>query len=86
MLNPEISKQEELRNRSKQFGFRIISLFQKLPRSPGAQILGKQLMRSGTSVGANYRAVGQVEARIYSQDRHRRRGSRRDCFLARMPC
>ena len=53
------SKQEELRARTKKFALRIIRLFRSLPRSPEAQILGKQLLRSGTSVGANYRAAGR---------------------------
>ncbi|MFL6313075.1 MAG: four helix bundle protein [Terriglobales bacterium] len=35
----------------------IVKLFRSLPRSPEAQVIGKQLLRSGTSVGANYRAV-----------------------------
>src|SRR6266700_1627860 len=57
------SKQEELRDRTRKFALRIIRLFQKLPRSPEAQILGKQLRRSGTSVGANYRATGRARSR-----------------------
>src|ERR1039457_1913763 len=46
-----------LRRRTKSFAIRIVNLFRSLPRSPAAQTLGKQLLRSGTSVGANYRAV-----------------------------
>jgi four helix bundle protein len=53
------SKQEELRARTKRFALRIIRLFQHLPKSPDAQVLGKQLLRAGTSVGANYRAAGR---------------------------
>ena len=56
------SQQEELRARTKRFALRIIRLFQKLPRTPEAQILGKQLLRSGTSVGANYRAAGRARS------------------------
>ena len=37
------SKQEELRDRTKRFALRIIRLFQHLPRSTEAQVLGKQL-------------------------------------------
>lgn len=51
MMNAE----PELKNRTKQFALRIIRLFCSLPKSTEAQILGKQLLRSGTSVGANYR-------------------------------
>ena len=56
------SKQEELRARTKKFALRIIRLFKSLPHSPEAQILGKQLLRSGTSVGANYRAAGRARS------------------------
>jgi len=48
---------EQLRNRTKQFALRIVRLFRALPRSADAQVMGKQLLRSGTSVAANYRAV-----------------------------
>jgi four helix bundle protein len=48
---------EELRTRTKKFGLRIIHLYRALPRNGEAQVIGKQLLRSGTSVGANYRAA-----------------------------
>ncbi len=48
--------QEEMKARTKQFALRIIRLVQSLPPSLVAEMLGKQLLRSGTSVGANYRA------------------------------
>jgi four helix bundle protein len=56
------SKQEELRDRTKRFALRIIKVFRSLPRTPDAQILGKQLLRSGISVGANYRAAGRARS------------------------
>src|SRR5437016_12233209 len=59
----ERSKQEELRARTKKFALRVICLFQHLPRSLDAQVLGKQLLRSGTSVGANYRAAGRARSK-----------------------
>jgi four helix bundle protein len=59
----ESSKQEELRARTKKFALRVIRLFQRLPRSPEAQVLGKQLLRSGTSVAANYRATGRARSK-----------------------
>ena len=52
-----LDKAAELRRRTKSFAIRIVNLFRSLPRSPDAQTRGKQLLRSGTSVGANYRAV-----------------------------
>jgi|SRR5579862_3116989 four helix bundle protein len=48
---------EQLRERTKAFALRVIRLFRSLPFKPDAQVLGKQLLRSGTSVAANYRAV-----------------------------
>lgn len=64
VLGGEIpGKAEELRNRTKKFALRIVRLFQHLPNSPEAQVLGKQLLRSGTSVGANYRAAGRARSR-----------------------
>ncbi|MGH9530799.1 MAG: four helix bundle protein [Terriglobales bacterium] len=54
---------DALRVRTKAFGLRIIRLFRALPRSPEAQIIGKQLLRCGTSVGANYRAACRGRSR-----------------------
>ncbi len=48
---------DELKLRTKKFAIRIVKVFQALPRSQDARTLGKQLLRSGTSVAANYRAV-----------------------------
>lgn len=45
----------DLRDRTKAFALRVIKLFGALPRQTVAQVLGKQLLRSGTSVGATYR-------------------------------
>ncbi len=39
--------------RVKDFAVRIVKLYAKLPKSPEAQVIGKQLLRSGTSVGAH---------------------------------
>jgi four helix bundle protein len=48
---------EQLRARTKQFAIRIVRVFKGLPKSDEARIIGKQLLRAGTSVAANYRAV-----------------------------
>ncbi len=45
---------QDLRVRTKALALRIVKLFVALPKTPEAQILGKQLLRSGTSVGAHY--------------------------------
>lgn len=48
---------EEMKRRTKTYANRVVKLCAALPGSWIAQTLGKQLLRSGTSVGANYRAV-----------------------------
>ena len=48
---------EEFRGRTKTFALRVIRLVEALPKSRTADVLGRQLMRCGTSVGANYRAA-----------------------------
>ncbi len=57
------SQPEQLRKRTKQFALRVIRMFRALPRSPEAQVLGKQLLRSATSVAANYRATGRARSK-----------------------
>jgi len=46
---------EDLRSRTKEFALRVIRMFTALPESDVARVLGRQVLRSGTSVGANYR-------------------------------
>jgi four helix bundle protein len=57
-------KTEQLRDRTKQFAVRIVRLFQSLPSSSQAQVIGNQLLRCGTSVGANYRSVCHSRSRV----------------------
>ena len=52
-MNEEKSRQD-LRRRTKALALRIIKLYTALPKSTEAQVLGKQVLRSGTSVGAHY--------------------------------
>jgi four helix bundle protein len=54
---------EDLQNRTKCFALRIIRLYRSLPKTEEARILGKQLLRSGTAVGANYRAACRARSR-----------------------
>ena len=49
--------QRELKARTKRFGVRVIRLVDSLPRTSAGRAIGNQLIRSGTSVGANYRAA-----------------------------
>jgi len=56
MNPPGMPKNErDLRDRTKSFALRVVRMFSGLPKTTEAQILGKQVLRSGTSVGANYR-------------------------------
>jgi four helix bundle protein len=48
-------RNQDLQNRTKNFALRVIRMFAALPKRTEAQILGKQVLRSGTSIGANYR-------------------------------
>ena len=48
-------EKNDLRNRTQNFALEIIRVFSMIPKSTEAQVLRKQMLRSGTSVGANYR-------------------------------
>ena len=52
-----------LRDRTKKLSLRVIQLVEALPPSETARIIGRQLLRSGTSVGANYRASLRAKSR-----------------------
>src|SRR5688572_13768201 len=47
----------EFKQRTKRFALQVIDFCEELPRNRTCDVLGKQLLRSGTSVGANYRAA-----------------------------
>src|SRR5438552_12655951 len=54
---------QELRDRTKAFAVRIVRLYRSLPYRTDAQVLGKQLIRSGTAVAANYRAACRARSK-----------------------
>ena len=55
----------DLRDRTKQYALRVIRLYRALPRGDGvAQVLGKQLLRSGTSVAAHYREACRAKSNL----------------------
>ena len=58
-----LDKSLDLRQRTKCYAIRIVRLYRSLPHSSDAQVLGKQLLRSGTSVAANYRAACRARSR-----------------------
>ena len=53
----------DLRNRTKAFALRIIKMFPALPKTEEARVLGRQVLRSGTSVGANYREAHRARSK-----------------------
>ena len=70
-MNSEMTEEEtlrveeevrDLRERTKEFALRVVKMFAALPRSTEAQVLGKQVLRSGTSVGANYREAHRARS------------------------
>jgi four helix bundle protein len=61
--------ERDLKKRTKKYPLRIIGLYSTLERNAVAQVLGRQLLRSGTSVGAHYRGAsrGRSVAEIVSK-------------------
>lgn len=57
------SRPEELRERTKQFALKVIQLVRSLPRTDEARLMGRQLLKSATSVAANYRAVCRARSK-----------------------
>jgi four helix bundle protein len=60
--SPGDERKSDLRARTKAFALRILRLYAALPKSPQAQVLGKQVLRSGTSVGAQYREATRARS------------------------
>jgi len=56
------TNQNYLKERTKAFALEIIKLVEELPRSRTADVLGRQLLEAGTSVGANYRAACRAKS------------------------
>jgi four helix bundle protein len=69
MKDEKESGRLDLKARTKQFALRVIRLYSALPPSTASQILGNQLLRSGTSVGAHYREAmrGRSDAEFVSK-------------------
>lgn len=57
-------KHDNLRNRTKQFALDVINFCESLPNDETSRILRRQLLRSGTSVGANYRAACRAGSKL----------------------
>lgn len=53
----------DLRERTTAFALRVVKMFVALPKTDEARVLGKQVLRSGTSVGANYREAWRARSK-----------------------
>jgi four helix bundle protein len=54
---------KDLKERTKRFALKIIRLVASLPRTREADIIGRQLLKAGTSVGANYREANRARSK-----------------------
>ena len=54
--------EQDLKVRTKSFALMVIKLYSMLPKTTVAQVLGKQVLRSGTSVGAQYREAQRAKS------------------------
>ena len=61
--------EEQFKTRTRKLALEVIELVESLPRSRTADVIGRQLLRSGTSIGANYRAAcrGKSKADVISK-------------------
>ena len=62
-MRDETKPQIDLSIRTKEFALRIIRLYCSLPKNSQSQVLGKQVLRSGTSIGANYREAKRARSK-----------------------
>jgi four helix bundle protein len=53
---------EDLKKRTKAFALRVIRLYSAIPKSTVGQVIGRQLLRAGTSVGAHYREASRARS------------------------
>lgn len=59
----KLERAEEFKKRTKEFAINIIRLYRQLPKTEEARIIGRQLLRAGTSVASNYRAACRGRSR-----------------------
>jgi four helix bundle protein len=55
-------KPTDLKQRTKRFALDVIAFVESLPKDETSRVLGRQLLRSGTSVGANYRSAKRAKS------------------------
>src|SRR5689334_18968470 len=62
-MQNEDMNEHDLKLRTKQFALRIVKFWESLPKDETCKTLGRQLLRSGTSVAANYRPVSRAKSK-----------------------
>jgi len=79
-----MSSEQALQSKTIDVALRIIKLVETLPAVPVGKVIGHQVLRSGTSIGANYRAAARAKSKadILNKLKIRRGGSGRDILLA----
>ena len=63
MNDENAAKLRDLAEGTKRFALRVVAMYSTLPKSTEAQVMGKQVLRSGTSVGANYREANRARSK-----------------------
>lgn len=61
-VNPQAGQYQNLKQRTKRFALEVIRFAERLPPEETSRILRRQLLRAGTSVGANYRAASRARS------------------------
>jgi four helix bundle protein len=59
----KLERAKELQDRTKRFAVRIVRAFAALPKGEATRIIGREFLRSGTSVAANYRAASRARSK-----------------------
>ena len=59
----KLGAHKDLPERSKSFALRMVRMFAALPKTEESRVLGRQVLRSGTSVGANYREANRARSK-----------------------
>ena len=63
-MKEEAETRQDLKDRTRDFALRIVRLYSALPKATEAQVLGKQLLRSGTSAGAHWREGSRARSNM----------------------
>jgi four helix bundle protein len=71
------NEEKDLRDRTKHFALRIVEMFSMMPKTTEAQVVGTQVLRSGTSVGANYREAYRGRSKAEWSERGERHARQR---------